>query len=158
MAPQLAASLRPGERVTIIGLRAAWLPALVSRYRLDAVAHHVPPMGFEGDAESFLDTIEFVVAHPARITFIAVGSPRQELLAATIAGTGRARGIGLCVGANLDFPSGAVRRAPVWMQRSGLEWLHRLAADPRRLAWRYLVQDPVVFALLFREWRGVQVA
>jgi N-acetylglucosaminyldiphosphoundecaprenol N-acetyl-beta-D-mannosaminyltransferase len=158
MAPQLAASLRPGERVTIIGLRAAWLPALVSRYRLDAVAHHVPPMGFEGDTEAFRAAIEFVVAHPPRITFIAVGSPRQELLAATIAGTGRARGIGLCVGANLDFPSGAVRRTPVWMQRSGLEWLHRLAADPRRLAWRYLVEDPVVFALLFREWRGVQVA
>jgi N-acetylglucosaminyldiphosphoundecaprenol N-acetyl-beta-D-mannosaminyltransferase len=151
----LAAYLRPGERVTIIGLRPARLRALARRYALTDVAHHDPPMGFEGDASAFRAAIEFVVAHPARVTFIAVGSPRQELLAAAIVGTGRARGIGLCVGASLDFLSGAIPRAPVWMRCSGLEWLHRLAADPRRLAWRYLVEDPVVFALLFREWRGL---
>ena len=138
----LATHLRPGERVTIIGLRPAWLPTLVHRYCLDAVAHHDPPMGFDNDTASFRQAIAFAVAHPARFTFIAVGSPRQELLAAAVAATGRARGVGLCVGASLDFLSGAMPRAPVWMQRSGLEWLHRLASDPRRLAWRYLVEDP----------------
>jgi UDP-N-acetyl-D-mannosaminuronic acid transferase (WecB/TagA/CpsF family) len=43
------------------------------------------------------------------------------------------------------------------VQRAGLEWLHRLAADPRRLAWRYLAEDPVVFALLLRERRRMHV-
>jgi exopolysaccharide biosynthesis WecB/TagA/CpsF family protein len=152
----LAAHLRPGEQVTIIGLRPARLPALVHRYRLAAVAHHDPPMGFEHDAAAFREAIEFVVAHPARFTFLAVGSPRQEMLAAAIAATGQARGVGLCVGASLDFLSGAIPRAPAWMRQSGLEWLHRLASDPRRLARRYLVEDPVVFALLFREWRRMQ--
>jgi exopolysaccharide biosynthesis WecB/TagA/CpsF family protein len=152
----LAAHLRPGERVTIVGLLPARLPALMRRYRLAAVAHHNPPMGFEHDARAFREAIDFVAAHPARFTFLAVGSPRQEMLAAAIAATGQARGVGLCVGASLDFLSGATPRAPAWMQRSGLEWLHRLASDPRRLARRYLVEDPVVFALLFRERRGLR--
>lgn len=152
----LSAHLRPGERVTIIGLRPAWLPALVRRYALAEVAHHNPPMGFERDAGAFRAAIDFVVAHPARFTFLAVGSPRQEMLATAIAATGQARGVGLCIGASLAFLSGTTQRAPMWMQRWGLEWLHRVASDPRRLAWRYLVQDPAVFGLLFREWRRMR--
>jgi exopolysaccharide biosynthesis WecB/TagA/CpsF family protein len=154
----LAAHLVAGERVTIIGLRPAWLPVLVRRYGLAEVAHYDPPMGFENDPEAFRMAIRFVVAHPARFIFLAVGSPRQEMLAAAIAATGQASGVGLCIGAGLDFLSGALPRAPGWMRRSGLEWLHRLACDPRRLARRYLVEDPAVFALLVREWRGVRVA
>jgi N-acetylglucosaminyldiphosphoundecaprenol N-acetyl-beta-D-mannosaminyltransferase len=45
----------------------------------------------------------------------------------------------LGVGAAFDFVSGAKPRAPLWMQRSGLEWLFRLMTEPRRLAPRYLV-------------------
>jgi N-acetylglucosaminyldiphosphoundecaprenol N-acetyl-beta-D-mannosaminyltransferase len=46
--------------------------------------------------------------------------------------------IAVGVGAAFDFHAGAKRRAPVWMQRSGLEWAHRLGSEPRRLAGRYL--------------------
>jgi N-acetylglucosaminyldiphosphoundecaprenol N-acetyl-beta-D-mannosaminyltransferase len=152
----LSAHLQPAERVTIIGLRPSCLPALVRRYGLAEVAHHDPPMGFECDAGAFRSAIDFVVAHPARLTFLAVGSPRQELLAAAIAATGQAHGVGLCIGASLEFLSGTTQRAPMWMQRRGLEWLHRMASDPRRLAGRYLVQDPVVFGLLLREWRRMR--
>jgi exopolysaccharide biosynthesis WecB/TagA/CpsF family protein len=147
----LATHLKPHDRVTIVGLRPAQLPALVRRYGLVEVAHHDPPMGFERDAAAWRAAVAFVLAHPARFTFLAVGSPRQERLAAAIAASGQARGIGLCVGASLDFLSGAAARAPAWMRRSGLEWLHRLASDPRRLARRYLIDDPMVFALLLRQ-------
>jgi exopolysaccharide biosynthesis WecB/TagA/CpsF family protein len=147
----------PGEPVTIIGLRPEWLPALMHRCGLGEVAHYDPPMGFEHNAVALRMTVEFVLAHPARFTCLAVGSPRQEILAAAIAATGRACGVGLCVGASLDFLSGALTRAPSWIQWAGLEWLHRLASDPRRLAWRYLVEDPVVFALLLRERRRMHV-
>jgi exopolysaccharide biosynthesis WecB/TagA/CpsF family protein len=145
----------PDEAVTIIGLRPVWLPALIRRYGLGRVVHHDPPMGFEHDAAAFGTVIKFVIANPARFIFLAVGSPRQERLAAAIAATGQASGIGLCVGASLDFLTGALPRAPVWMQRCGLEWLQRLASDPRRLARRYLLEDPAVFALLLQEWRGI---
>jgi N-acetylglucosaminyldiphosphoundecaprenol N-acetyl-beta-D-mannosaminyltransferase len=153
----LTTHLKPGERVTIVGLRPARLPELVRRYRLGAVAHHDPPMAFENDPATFREAVAFVLANPARFTFLAVGSPRQEMLAAAVAATGQAQGVGLCVGASLDFLCGAIPRAPAWMQRAGLEWLHRMAADPRRLAWCYLVEDPVVFALLLRERRRMHV-
>ena len=47
------------------------------------------------------------------------------------------------VGAAFDFHSGRVRQAPRWIQRSGLEWLYRLCCEPRRLARRYLVNNPL---------------
>lgn len=48
----------------------------------------------------------------------------------------------IAVGAAFDFHSGAVRQAPRWMQRAGLEWLFRLAMQPRRLWRRYLIDNP----------------
>jgi N-acetylglucosaminyldiphosphoundecaprenol N-acetyl-beta-D-mannosaminyltransferase len=50
------------------------------------------------------------------------------------------------VGAAFDFISGAKRRAPAWMQRSGLEWVYRLASEPRRLWKRYLIGNPTFAA------------
>jgi N-acetylglucosaminyldiphosphoundecaprenol N-acetyl-beta-D-mannosaminyltransferase len=99
------------------------------------------------------EAVEFVLANPARFVFFAVGSPRQEILAAAVQATGRATGTGFCVGASLDFLAGAVPRAPAWMQQGGLEWLYRLLSDPRRLARRYLLDNPPVFGLLMRERR-----
>jgi len=146
----LARHLRAGERITIVGLRPAWLPALVAQCGLAPPAHYDPPMGFAADRAAFAEAVEFVLAHPARFVFLAVGSPQQEALASAIAATGRATGTGLCVGASLEFLAGASRRAPGWMQRAGLEWLFRLLRDPRRLARRYLVDSPAVFGLLLR--------
>jgi N-acetylglucosaminyldiphosphoundecaprenol N-acetyl-beta-D-mannosaminyltransferase len=143
--------LAPGERVTIIGLRPAYLAPLIAACEIAPPFHHNPPMGFERDPAAMRAAVEFVLAHPARFVFLAVGSPRQEMLADAIRATGRATGLGLCVGASLEFLAGASRRAPRWMQRAGLEWLHRLGSDPRRLARRYLVDNPPVFKLLLRE-------
>jgi exopolysaccharide biosynthesis WecB/TagA/CpsF family protein len=143
--------LIPGERITIIGLRPAYLPPLIAACGLAPPFHHNPPMGFERDPAAMRAAVEFVLAHPARFVFLAVGSPRQEMLADAIRASGRATGLGLCVGASLEFLAGASRRAPRWMQRAGLEWLHRLGSDPRRLARRYLVDNPPIFNLLLRE-------
>ena len=98
--------------------------------------------------------MDFVLANPARFTFLAVGSPRQEILAAAIQATGKATGTGLCIGASLDFLSGAAERAPIWMQHAGLEWLHRLAGNPGRLARRYLCDSPAILPMLLAERWG----
>lgn len=142
--------LRPGERVTIIGLRPDWLPALAARHGLAPPMHHDPPMGFDRDPAAFAAAVAFARAHPARFVFLAVGSPRQERLAAAIAAAG-ATGTGLCIGASLAFLAGAEPRAPLWMRHHGLEWAFRLARDPRRLARRYLLDSPCVVPLLLRE-------
>jgi len=143
--------LPPDERITIVGLRQQWLPALMTRCRLAPPFHCDPPAGFERDRGAWDETVRFVVTHPARLVFLAVGSPRQERLAAAIAATGEASGIGLCIGAGLEFLAGARRRAPVWLRRAGLEWAFRLAGDPGRLAPRYLRDSPAILPLLLRE-------
>jgi N-acetylglucosaminyldiphosphoundecaprenol N-acetyl-beta-D-mannosaminyltransferase len=148
---RLLARLPRHAPVTIIGLRPEYVPALRARYGLAALAHHNPPPDFERDRSAMRRAVRFVLDHPARLVFLALGSPRQELLAAAIRAEGAASGTGLCVGAGLDFLAGAARRAPEWMQRAGLEWLHRLSADPARLARRYLRDDPPIFAMLLRE-------
>lgn len=148
--------LPPAERVTIIGLRPAWLPALIARTGIAPPAHLDPPMGFETDPAAMDEAVRFILDHPARLIFLAVGSPRQERLAAAVKATGHARGLALCIGSGLEFAAGVVPRAPHWMQAAGVEWLHRLGRDPRRLARRYLAQDPAIFPLLVGErWRRV---
>jgi N-acetylglucosaminyldiphosphoundecaprenol N-acetyl-beta-D-mannosaminyltransferase len=145
--------VRPGEPVTIIGLAPRWLPVLTARFGLEATAHFDPPMGFDRDAAALAQTIAFVRAHPARFIFLAVGSPRQERLAAAIVAAGGVTGTGLCIGASLDFLVGAQARAPRALQRAGLEWLFRLATNPMRMARRYLIDSPRVIPLLLRQRR-----
>jgi N-acetylglucosaminyldiphosphoundecaprenol N-acetyl-beta-D-mannosaminyltransferase len=140
-----------GERITVVGMRPAWLEELVARCGLAPPAHYDPPMGFDGDKSAFAEAVSFVLAHPARFVFLAVGSPRQERLAAAVAASGQGTGTGLCIGASLGFLAGAEQRAPAWMQLHGLEWAFRLGADPRRLARRYLLDSPHVVSMLLRE-------
>ncbi|HET7882066.1 MAG TPA: WecB/TagA/CpsF family glycosyltransferase [Acetobacteraceae bacterium] len=147
----LARHVRSDERITIVGLSSEWLAPLVARCRLAVPAHFDPPRGFERDPAMLRAAVDFVLAHPARFTFFAVGSPRQEILAAAVKATGRASGVGLCIGASLKFVAGAEKRAPAWMQSHSLEWLHRLSQHPVRLARRYLVDSPAILPMLLRE-------
>jgi hypothetical protein len=65
----------------------------------------------------------------------------------------------LGVGAAFDFHAGLKRQAPRWMQRSGLEWLFRLATEPRRLWRRYLINNPLFVWLTFLQiWRPTSLA
>ena len=76
----------------------------------------------------------------------------QEILAKLIHTQGHAVGIGLCVGASIDFLSGSRKRAPQWMQQSRLEWLFRLLDEPQKLWRRYLVEGPKIFKI-WMTWR-----
>jgi exopolysaccharide biosynthesis WecB/TagA/CpsF family protein len=143
--------LRSGEQICIIGLAPEALPRLVSRLGLASPAHYDPPMGFDRDPAGFAAAVAFVRQNPARLVFLAVGSPRQERLAAMIAADGGATGTGLCIGASLEFLAGRRRRAPRLVSRMGLEWLYRLAAEPRRLARRYLIDSPRIITLLLKQ-------
>lgn len=145
----IAQHVRPGDRITVIGLAAQHLPQLQARMPGAIIAHLDPPHGMDSNPAAFAQAVDFAITHPARFTFLAIGSPRQERLAAAIAAAG-GTGVGLCIGAALEFATGAVARAPGWVQRAGLEWLHRLAKDPRRLAKRYLRDDPAILLLLLK--------
>jgi len=86
----------------------------------------------------------------ADLLFVAMGSPKQEQwIADNLALTGARFALG--VGGSFDHLSGLVRRAPRWMQRSGLEWLHRLLQEPRRLWRRYLIGNFAFVLLVLRQ-------
>ena len=134
-------------RVAIIGPTPADAAALRRRYPGLNFVLHTPPMGFIASEDEVQRCIDFVVKTAAPLTFLAVGAPQQEALARRIAEHPQARGIGLCIGASIDFLTGKQQRAPLWVQRAGLEWLHRLMSNPKRLARRYLVECPRIFLL-----------
>ena len=75
----------------------------------------------------------------AGVVFVSLGCPKQELWMA--AHRGRIHAVMIGVGAAFDYHAGIIQRAPKWMQDCGLEWLHRLASEPRRLWRRYLVTN-----------------
>lgn len=141
---------RAGLKVALIGPPVAEARRLAALYPRLSIACHTPPMGFIGNEAEVQRCIEFVVREKAALVFIAVGMPRQEILASRLAADGRAAGIGLCIGASIDFLTGRQRRAPQWMQKAGIEWLHRLLSDPVRLASRYLIECPKIFLFMLR--------
>ena len=134
--------------IAIIGSTVAACSALMERFPGLDVVVHTPPMGFIKSEHEIRRCVEFVVNNQAPLIFLAVGMPQQEIVARHIADHPQARGVGLCIGASIDYLTGKQQRAPVWMQKVGLEWLHRLLCDPRRLASRYLIECPRIFYLM----------
>ena len=107
------------------------------------VGCYSPPLGFERLPRENEAIHNRIANAEVDVLVVGFGAPKQELwvhehrerIAAPVA---------LCVGATIDFLAGKKRRAPVWMRRVGLEWLHRLASEPRRMAKRYF-RDAVRF-------------
>jgi N-acetylglucosaminyldiphosphoundecaprenol N-acetyl-beta-D-mannosaminyltransferase len=104
-----------------------------------------PPTPEEDSAD-----VDRINASGAHTVWVSLGCPKQELWMAAHRGRVHAPMIG--VGAAFDFHAGTVRRAPIWMQRAGLEWLHRLLSEPRRLWRRYLVTNTLFLAGAVRQW------
>lgn len=83
--------------------------------------------------------VEQINASGAGVVWVSLGCPKQELWMA--AHRGRINAVMVGVGAAFDYHAGTIKRAPLWMQNAGLEWLHRLLSEPRRLWKRYLVTN-----------------
>ena len=113
--------------------------ALLARYpKLKIAGMYSPPFRplTEEEDEEIIQQINS--ASPDFI-WVGLGAPKQEQW--MYAHRGKVCGIMLGVGAGFDFHAGTVKRAPVWMQKSGLEWLYRLTQDPKRLFKRYIVTN-----------------
>lgn len=116
-----------------------------------------PSFGFEkNDAES-QDLIRAIRAAQPDILFVGVGAPKQEKWVARYL-TDLHVPVSLGVGASFDFVAGSVKRAPVWMQKTGLEWFYRFLKEPRRMFQRYFIDDFVFFGLAWKEWRETRKA
>ena len=98
--------------------------------------------------------VESIRAFDPDICCVAMGNPKQEEF---IARFGHELGVPVMIGigGTLDFLAGNTRRAPAWMRRAGLEWLHRAISEPRRLVRRYAVDAYIYLPRLARQaWSG----
>jgi N-acetylglucosaminyldiphosphoundecaprenol N-acetyl-beta-D-mannosaminyltransferase len=100
-------------------------------------------------AEEDRAIVEAINSSGARTVWVSLGCPKQEIWMASHHDAVHAVMLG--VGAAFDFHAGTVRQAPRWMREHGLEWLHRLATEPRRLWRRYLVTNSWFLVLAARQ-------
>lgn len=96
--------------------------------------------------------IEKINDSGAGVVWVSLGCPKQEVWMA--AHRGRINAVMVGVGAAFDYHAGTILRAPLWMQRYGLEWLHRLVSEPRRLWRRYLVTNSLFVIGAVRQLMG----
>ena len=95
---------------------------------------------------------ERIRASGATLVWVGLGTPKQDVEVRRLADSLPVTA--LAVGAAFDFLAGTTKQAPVWMQRSGLEWSFRLAQEPRRLARRYLWGNPRFVLTVARQRTG----
>ena len=125
---------------------------LQKQFDIDIVGTDAPFVTPDGQPVEGPAVIERITRARPHLLFAAFGAPKQELFLHRARAAIRPA-VGIGVGAGFDFVAGRLRRAPRWISQSGLEWLFRLAQEPRRLAKRYLVDDPEFLAILYRTLR-----
>ena len=140
----LAAAEQAGVPVGFYGGSQVTLDALAATVRLRHpnldVAYAESPPFRPLSPEEDLAVVDRIASSQARLLFVGLGCPKQEHW--IMDHLGRVHAVMFAVGAAFDYIAGAKRRAPRWMQRSGLEWVFRFVTEPRRLAMRYLKHNP----------------
>lgn len=120
--------------------------------RLRVAGTHCPPFGFESDPGEMARMRARLIAAAPDFVYVGLPFPKASRLIADLrADLPHTWFLGL--GISFSFVCGDIQRAPRWMQRLGLEWLHRLLQEPRRLARRYLVHGgPFALRLLWNSY------
>lgn len=120
---------------------------------------HSPPYRSLTAAEDAAE-VDFINRSGAQVVLVSLGCPKQEEWMASH--RGRINAVMVGVGAAFDYHAGVLRRAPLWWQAHGLEWLYRLMAEPRRLFKRYATTNTLFVLGLMRqilqEWRYQRVS
>jgi N-acetylglucosaminyldiphosphoundecaprenol N-acetyl-beta-D-mannosaminyltransferase len=122
----------PGTAEGAAGILAARAPGL------RVAGTYCPPMGFDKDEAEMGRMIELLRQSRPDIVWVALGSPKQEMLINRIRHV-LPQAWWLGVGISFSFLTGEVKRAPRWVQKIGMEWVHRMKQEPGRLMKRYLV-------------------
>jgi N-acetylglucosaminyldiphosphoundecaprenol N-acetyl-beta-D-mannosaminyltransferase len=117
---------------------------------VEIVGTHSPPFGPRTPDEELAD-VKMIGAAAPHVVWCALGAPKQELWSVRNA-PGLAPAVVVGIGAAFEFIAGTKARAPESWQRLGIEWLHRLVTEPRRLAWRYVRTNPEFALVALRQW------
>lgn len=121
--------------------------------KLQIVGMYSPPFRELTSIED-VEVVERMNASGANVVFIGLGCPRQEHW--MFEHRGKVNAVMIGVGAAFNYHAGTTKRAPMWMQNMGLEWLHRLASDPRRLWRRYLVTNTIFIFAITAQLLGIK--
>jgi N-acetylglucosaminyldiphosphoundecaprenol N-acetyl-beta-D-mannosaminyltransferase len=113
-----------------------------------------PPMQAVGQLEE-PGVIDMINRANPDIVWVGLGTPKQDFWVARHRPLLNAPVL-VAVGAAFDFLTGRIPQAPTWVQRNGLEWLYRLSKEPRRLAYRYLVYNPLFILYILAQISGVR--
>lgn len=135
------------QRILVVGPPRDIEGALRSSYPHLSFEILPAPGGLAQSAELRLAVARACLNRDWDIALLCVGCPAQELIARQLGELGRKSGIALCVGASVDFLTGASTRAPLWLQKLSLEWAYRLAQEPTRLWRRYLIESPKILRI-----------
>lgn len=115
---------------------------------------YCPDFGFEDDPIIIDLIIEKIRNSNANVLAVGLGAPKQEKLIYKIKKRLPNIELYFAIGATINFISGDLNRAPIWMQKIGMEWFFRMCADPSRLLKRYLIDDIPVFWLILKQKFG----
>ena len=141
---------RTGHRVFFLGATQEVLAEMVVRLR-----QRHPSLTIAGHRDGYWrdddEVVEAVRAARPHFLFLGIPSPRKEYWLSEHAGRLGVPFV-MGVGGTFDVVAGKVRRAPLWVQRAGCEWLYRLAQEPRRMWRRYLRGNSMFLALTVGEW------
>ncbi len=157
--PLCRIAAQQGAPIALVGSTPAVLQSVKSLLErevreLRVVDYVAPPMGFDPEGEAAVEILHRLQEKGARLVFVALGAPKQEIFAAFARDRLPEAGFA-SIGAGLDFIAGSQNRAPVMMRRSGLEWFWRAMSNPRRLIPRYvrcaaILPGQIVRSLLLR--------
>ncbi len=152
----LAAAEKAGLSVGFYGGSQAVLDKLVSTVRTRHPNLNIPffesPPFRTPTVDEDATVIERMTRSGAALLFIGLGCPKQEVW--IMDHVGKVPAVMFGVGAAFDFIAGTKPQAPRWMMRSGLEWVFRLASEPRRLAGRYFKHNPRFVRLFWQQLLG----
>ncbi|MEL4180644.1 WecB/TagA/CpsF family glycosyltransferase [Roseateles sp. PN1] len=146
-------SAEKGWRVYLLGAK----EEIVSKVR-DIYAHKYPNLVFAGYRNGYWKPeeegaiVQQIADARADLLFVAISSPKKEQFLGAYQATMKIP-FAMGVGGTFDVAAGKVKRAPVWMQKTGLEWFYRFLQEPRRMFRRYFIEDMAFFGLLVKEWR-----
>jgi len=117
---------------------------------INIVGTYCPYLGFETDKEENNKIVNLIKKRKPDILFVGLGSPKQENWIFKYKDLYKVP-VSIGVGVSIEFAAGIVKRAPILMQKVGLEWLWRLLMEPKKLWKRYLIDDFSFFYLVYKQ-------
>jgi exopolysaccharide biosynthesis WecB/TagA/CpsF family protein len=117
---------------------------------LNVVGTYSPSFGFQDKKDEIELIIKTINDTKPDILAVGLGAPKQEKFIFKYKEKLRVP-VSMAIGATIDFEAGNIKRAPIWMQKTGLEWFYRLCKEPKRMFKRYIIDDVKIINLVLKE-------